>query len=37
MLGISLRATGREVVVFDPLSDYAFGVAGQIITPEARG
>ena len=31
------RATGREVVAFEPLSDYALGVAGKIITPEACG
>jgi len=31
------RATGREVVVSEPVSDYALQLAGEVITPEARG
>jgi uncharacterized protein (TIGR03086 family) len=31
------RATGREVVVSEPVSDYVLGIAGKVITPEARG
>ena len=31
------RASGREVVVSEPLSEYVLGVAGKVITPEARG
>jgi uncharacterized protein (TIGR03086 family) len=31
------RATGRDVVVSEPVSDYALQLAGEVITPEARG
>jgi hypothetical protein len=31
------RATCREVVASEPLSEYVLGVAGKVITPEARG
>lgn len=31
------QATGRDVVVFEPVSEYVLGLAGKIITPEARG
>ena len=31
------RATGRDVVVSEPLADYALQLAGMVITPEARG
>jgi uncharacterized protein (TIGR03086 family) len=31
------RATGREMVVSEPVSDYVLGIAGKVITPEARG
>jgi uncharacterized protein (TIGR03086 family) len=31
------RATGREVVVSEPVSDYVLRIAGKVITPEARG
>ena len=30
-------ATGRHVVVSEPLADYALNQAGKVITPEARG
>jgi uncharacterized protein (TIGR03086 family) len=30
-------ATGRRVVVSEPVSEYVLGVAGRVITPEARG
>jgi uncharacterized protein (TIGR03086 family) len=30
-------ATGRRVVVSEPVSEYVLGVAGKVITPEARG
>jgi uncharacterized protein (TIGR03086 family) len=30
------RATGRDVVVSEPVADYALGLAGQVITPESR-
>ena len=31
------RATGRDVVVSEPVADYALGLAGKVITAEARG
>ncbi|MDT5280660.1 MAG: hypothetical protein QOJ20_1855, partial [Mycobacterium sp.] len=31
------RATGRDVVVSEPVSDYALELAGKVITPDARG
>jgi uncharacterized protein (TIGR03086 family) len=31
------RATGRDVVVSEPVADYALQLAGKVITPEARG
>ena len=31
------RSTGRDVVVSEPVSDYVLGIAGKVITPEARG
>jgi uncharacterized protein (TIGR03086 family) len=31
------RATGRDLVVSEPVSDYALALAGTVITPEARG
>jgi uncharacterized protein (TIGR03086 family) len=31
------RATGRDVVVSEPVTDYALQLAGKVITPEARG
>ena len=31
------RATGRDVVVSEPVADYALLLAGKVITPEARG
>jgi uncharacterized protein (TIGR03086 family) len=31
------RATGRDVVVSEPVSDYVLGIAGKVITPDARG
>jgi uncharacterized protein (TIGR03086 family) len=31
------RATGRDVVVSEPMSDCGLGLAGKVITPEARG
>jgi uncharacterized protein (TIGR03086 family) len=31
------RATGRDVVVSEPVSNYALGLAGAIITPDSRG
>jgi uncharacterized protein (TIGR03086 family) len=31
------RATGRDVVVSEAVSDYALGLAGKVITPESRG
>ncbi len=31
------KATGREVVVSDSVCDYVYGLARQIITPQARG
>lgn len=30
-------ATGREVVVSEPVSEYVLGIAGKVITPDARG
>jgi uncharacterized protein (TIGR03086 family) len=30
-------ATGRDVVVSEPVSDYVLGIAGKVITPESRG
>jgi uncharacterized protein (TIGR03086 family) len=30
-------ATGRDVVVSEPVADYALDLAGKVITPEARG
>jgi len=31
------RATGRDVVVSEPVADYALGLASKVITPESRG
>ena len=31
------QATGREVVVAEPVADYVLGVVTKIITPQARG
>jgi uncharacterized protein (TIGR03086 family) len=31
------RATGRDVVVSEPVADYALQLAGKVITPESRG
>jgi hypothetical protein len=31
------RASGREVVVSEPLSEYVLGVAGKVTMPEALG
>ena len=31
------RATGRDVVVSEPVADYPLELAGKVITPEARG
>jgi uncharacterized protein (TIGR03086 family) len=31
------RATGRDVTLSEPVTDYALGLAGKVITPEARG
>jgi uncharacterized protein (TIGR03086 family) len=31
------RATGRDVVVSEPVADYALELAGKVITPEAHG
>ena len=31
------RATGRDVVVSEPVADYALQLAGKVITPEGRG
>jgi uncharacterized protein (TIGR03086 family) len=30
-------ATGREVIVSEPVSEYVLGIAGKVITPDARG
>jgi len=31
------RATGRDLVVSEPVADYALELAGKVITPESRG
>ena len=31
------RATGRNVVVSEPVADYALQLAANVITPESRG
>jgi uncharacterized protein (TIGR03086 family) len=31
------KATGRDVVVSEPVSDYALELSGKVITPESRG
>jgi uncharacterized protein (TIGR03086 family) len=31
------RATGRDMVVSEPVADYALQLAGKVITPESRG
>jgi uncharacterized protein (TIGR03086 family) len=31
------RATGRDVVVSEPVADYVLQLAGKVVTPEARG
>jgi uncharacterized protein (TIGR03086 family) len=30
-------ATGRQVVVSEPVSEYVLGLAGKVITPQAHG